>query len=177
MRTNKGLVEYANNQLNRKTVYMWGSFGQLVSNNFISQKAKQYPSWYNTARVNKFKGLINKQVYAYDCVGLIKGYLWEKKGYTPSEDKSANGMYNASKIKGNIKSMPEREGILVWMDGHIGIYVGKGLVIEATPIWKDGVQYSDIKDRKWIGWCECPYISYEEEEEEEKEEDKTEEVE
>lgn len=161
MRTNKGLVEYAKKQLNRNTVYMWGSFGQLVTNSFITQKAKQYPTWYTPERVNKFKGLINKNVYAFDCVGLIKGYLWEKKGYTPNEDKSANGMYRAAKVKGDIKTMPEKPGILVWMEGHMGIYVGNGLVIEATPKWKDGVQITKLSDRKWLGWCECPYITYE----------------
>ena len=79
MRTNKGLVEYAKNQLNRNTVYMWGSFGQLVSNSFITQKANQYPTWYTPERVNKFKALVGKEVYAFDCVGLIKGYLWKRK--------------------------------------------------------------------------------------------------
>ena len=70
-------------------------------------------------------------------------------------------MYRAAKVKGDINTMPDREGILVWMEGHMGIYVGNGLVIEATPKWKDGVQITKLTDRKWLGWCECPYITYE----------------
>ena len=31
-------------------------------------------------------------------------------------------------------------GEAVWQPGHIGIYVGDGLVVESTPKWADGVQ-------------------------------------
>lgn len=169
MKTNLGLVEYVKSMVQKKTVYMWGSFGQLVTNAFITQKTNQYKSWYTTARVNKFKGLVNKGYYAFDCVGLIKSYMWggiDNHKYVASQDKSANGMYQAAKVKGNISTLPEVIGVLVWMDGHIGVYIGNGEVIEATPAWKDGVQITKLSQRKWQGWCECPYIEYVEEKEE-----------
>ena len=111
--------------------------------------------------------------YAFDCVGLIKAYLWGGHGnpkYNAKQDKSANGMLSASKVKGKIKTMPERVGLLVHMSGHIGVYVGNGYVIECTPSKKfakqnhggGGVCKTKLSDRKWTSWCECPYITYEE---------------
>lgn len=165
MKTNRGLVEYANKWMNLKTVYMWGSFGQLVSDKFITQKSTQYPypkySFYSPKKITHLKSFIGKDVYAYDCVGLIKGYLWDG-GYDSSQDKSANVLYQAAKVKGNIKTMPDTPGLLVWMEGHIGVYIGNGEVIEATPILKDGVQRTKLNYRAWHAWCECPYITYEE---------------
>lgn len=168
--TAKGLVDYVKGIEKIKTVYMWGSFGQKVTESFITQKATQYPSWYTTARVNKFKSLVNNGAYAFDCVGLIKSYIWggiDNHKYNSEQDKSADGMYNIAKVKGDMSTLPEKLGVLVWMSGHIGVYIGNGEVIEATPAWKDGVQRTKLSQRKWQGWCECPYIEYEEEVKEE----------
>jgi hypothetical protein len=118
--------------------------------------------------------------YAFDCVGLIKAYYWNWNGgktdYKSNQDVSANGMYNRAKVKGNIKTMPEIEGLLVQMNGHIGIYIGDGYVIECTPSIKfakqshkgGGVCKTKLSDRKWTHWLECPFIAYEKETEEEK---------
>ncbi len=172
--TNKGLVEYAKKTLalGNDSIYVYGTFGQELSESLINQKAKQY--LYNLPRKSKYKKALNSsgREYAFDCVGLIKAYLWGRHGnikYNPKQDKSANGMYNASKIKGKIKNMPEREGLLVHMSGHIGIYIGNGYVIECTPNTKfakqnhkaGGVCKTKLSARKWTGWCECPYITYE----------------
>lgn len=35
-------------------------------------------------------------------------------------------------------------GEFVWMSGHIGVYIGNGLAVECTPIWKDGVQITAV---------------------------------
>ena len=39
------------------TIYMWGCFGQSVTESIISAKTKQYPSWYTAARQTKFRTL------------------------------------------------------------------------------------------------------------------------
>ena len=31
-------------------------------------------------------------------------------------------------------------GEMVWMDGHVGIYIGDGLAVECTPSWANKVQ-------------------------------------
>lgn len=152
-----------------RTVYMWGTFGQKVTNQLINQKIKQYPSWYTTSRVKHFRSLVNKNYYAFDCVGLIKGILWGwnegKIKYISNNvpDINADMMINRCKnISTDFSKI--KEGNAVWVKGHIGIYIGDGLVIECTPAWKNNVQYSTINNkkgynkRKWTKHGELPYL-------------------
>lgn len=168
--TARGLVEYVKDIEKKQTVYMWGSFGQLVTDIFIQQKKRQYPEWYTTVRVNKFKSMVNKSTYAFDCVGLIKSYMWggvDNLKYDLSQDKSADGMYSVAKVKGGISTLNKQKiGQIVWMSGHVGVHIGNGEVIEATPAFSDGVVKTRLEQRKWIAWFECPYIEYEEVKEE-----------
>lgn len=171
--TNKGLVEYAKKclALGNDSIYLYGSFGNTLSEAFISQKAGQYV--YNISRQSIYKKCLKSSgtEYAFDCVGLIKSYYWGGYGkvkYNGASDESANSMYNESKVKGDISTIPEKAGVLVWMSGHIGIYIGDGYVIECTPTKKfakqdhggGGVCKTKLTDRKWKKWCECPYITY-----------------
>ena len=61
-------------------------------------------------------------------------------------------------------------GEVVWMSGHIGVYVGDGLAVEATHRWKDGVQRTAVHNigtipgyngRKWTKHGKLPWINYE----------------
>lgn len=163
--TAAGLVDYVRKVLALNTVYMWGGFGQLVTDSFIAQKAAQYPDNYSSSRVSKLKSLVGKNYYGIDCVGLIKSYYWGGVGslkYVAAQDKSANGMYSAATVKGDIGTMPETPGLCVWMDGHIGVYIGNGEVIESTSntAFGDGVCKTKLSARKWLKWLQCPYISY-----------------
>ena len=174
--TNKGLVEYVKQvlALGDDTIYLNGAYGNTLVQSFINQKAKQYV--YNISRKGIYKKCMDSSgtEYAFDCVGLIKAYLWGGHGkvkYNSKQDKSANGMLSASKVKGKIKTMPETVGLLVQMNGHIGVYIGNGYVIECTPSKSfakqthggGGVCKTKLTDRKWTNWCECPYITYEKE--------------
>lgn len=171
--TSKGLVEYAKKclALGNDSIYLYGSYGNTLKEAFIKQKAIQYA--YNISRQSIYRKCMNSAgtEYAFDCVGLIKSYYWGGYGnvkYNKNSDESANSMYNKSKVKGDISKIPERPGILVWMSGHIGIYIGNGYVIECTPAKAfakqdhggGGVCKTRLGDRKWKKWCECPYITY-----------------
>lgn len=172
--TNKGLVEYSKKclALGNESIYLYGSYGNTLTEAFINQKVKQYA--YNVSRQTIYKNCLKSSgtEYAFDCVGLIKSYLWGGYGnvkYNSKQDKSANGMYNAATVKGKMSTMPETEGLLVHMSGHIGVYIGNGYVIECTPSKTfakqdhkgGGICKTKLTDRKWTGWCECPYITYE----------------
>ena len=62
----------------KSTVYAWGMFGQTITKARVEAKAKQYPSWYTSDKINKiFAPLYDKGYLGYDCVGLVKGVLWE----------------------------------------------------------------------------------------------------
>lgn len=157
-KTNTGLVSYAKAQLGKP--YWYGTFGQAASEGVYEQKKKQYPSHYKWAYPKEDAG-----VKVHDCVGLIKGYIWcdsntdKTPSYVGSQDKSANGMRDACKEKGSISSMPELPGVLVFMEHHVGVYIGNGEVIEARG-HAYGVVKTKLKDRKWTSWGKCPYITY-----------------
>lgn len=156
-KTNIELCEYAKAQLGKP--YWYGTFGNTSTKNLYRTKKKQYPSQYTWSCPDN---QLNKRVH--DCVGLIKGYLWSKTFtskpvYKASQDVSANGMYDVSKIKGSISSMPDIPGILVFMDGHVGVYIGNGYVIEARG-HAYGVVKTKLRERNWKRWSKCPFLEY-----------------
>ena len=164
MLTNKGLVEYAKKALSEKWGYVWGTFGQLLTESLFKQKLDQYPD-----QIGSFKNFItsnwmNRKVT--DCVGLIKSYIWSGTGklvYDSKTDVSANGMYDKASEKGPIANIPEIPGLCVYKKGHIGVYIGNGQVIEAHGT-KYGVIQTPLKgtgSTPWTHWLKCPYITYE----------------
>lgn len=164
-KTAKGLVDYARAQLGKP--YWYGTFGNTASKSLLASKKKQYPSHYGAERMEKYKSDIGERVH--DCVGLIKGYLWSENfvlppKYNSSQDVSANGMLSKCKEKGNISTMPETPGILVFKRGHVGIYVGNKKVIEARG-FNYGVVETDLGKRGWTDWGKCPWIEYPKDEE------------
>ena len=152
-KTAAGLVAYAKAQLGKP--YWYGTFGQAASRELYEQKKRQYPKQYEW----DYDGVTEK---VHDCVGLIKGYLWGDPDpvYNPAQDKSANAMYTACKTKGEMATMPDIAGVLVFLPGHVGVYIGGGEVIEARSR-RYGVYKTKLADRPWKTWGYCPYLSYE----------------
>ena len=156
-KTAQGLIEYAKAQLGRP--YWYGTFGQAASKALYDQKKRQYPQRYEWT----YDGATAK---VHDCVGLIKGYLWcdDSQDTTPvynaAQDKSANAMYTACKTKGEMATMPDVPGILVFLPGHVGVYIGDGEVIEARSR-RYGVYKTKLAERPWKTWGYCPYVAYE----------------
>lgn len=166
---------------NYQTVYMWGSFGSLLTEGFIKQKAAQYPTWYTAAKQADLRRAIDGQTWAFDCVGLVKAVLWGWQGdkqrsyggavYAAHNvpDIDANAMLNACFGKSaNFAQL--KSGALLWVPGHVGIYLGNGRVVEATTAWSGGVQISNcenlrhiegMKNRKWQKYGFLPYLDYE----------------
>lgn len=146
------LCSWAEQQLSRKTIYQLGGIGRYDS---------------SSRRV-------------FDCVGLIKCFLWHdygpgNTGYygKTAPDINADQMYSKATVKGPVDTIPEIPGLLVWQQGHIGIYIGGGQVIEATAkrwgsvggcvvksqfINKSAAMYRET----WTHWLKCPFLMYEE---------------
>lgn len=161
-KTNTGLVAYAKAQLGLP--YWYGTFGQTGTASLLESKARQYPSFYTSARLATARKQYGKRVH--DCVGLIKGYLWSANNtatpkYNASQDVSANRMRSLCKESGKMNTLPEIAGVLVFMDGHVGIYEGNGNVIECTVNFGGGVVRTKLSQRKWTSWGKCPFITYE----------------
>ena len=156
-KTNTGLVEYVKAQLGKP--YWFGTFGQTATENLYQSKKKQYPNYY-TAK--DFKLQYGQRVH--DCIGLIKGYLWSDTPtsvpkYNASQDVTADGMLDKCREKGNISTMPELPGVLVFSSQHVGVYIGNGYVIEALG-HKYGVIKTKLATRGWKSWGKCPWIKY-----------------
>lgn len=151
---------------------MWGEFGRLVTNNTIDGKKKQYPSHYDDTKVKYLKSLVGKNYYAYDCAGLIKSYFMsdfgnKKVSYIAGYDKDAYGItVGTASEKGDISTLPEEEGVLLYMKGHCGVYIGDGKVIECTSNQKiSGIKYgkvciSNLSARPWKTWTKSKWLSY-----------------
>ena len=120
-------------------------------------------------------------VFGFDCVGLIKALLWGwfgdvSKNYGGASVYS-NGVpdVNADQMIARCKDVSTdfsqiQPGEVVWMSGHIGVYIGDGLAVEATHRWKDGVQRTAVHNigtipgyngRKWTKHGKLPWINYE----------------
>lgn len=156
-KTASGLCEYAAAMLGKP--YWYGTYGQTANASLYGSKKKQFPAYYVDS---DFKDQYGQRVH--DCSGLIKGYLMSlgpefPPAYTIEFDKSADGFYEVAEEKGPINTIPELPGVLVHMKDHIGIYVGKGEVIEARG-HRYGVVRTKLKDRPWVRWSKCPYLSY-----------------
>lgn len=172
-KTGAGLALWAENAYKSGThVYWYGTYCNACTSSLLKSKTQQYSSHYGSNRQATYKKHIEQGKTCTDCVGLIKGYYWEKDGVIKYKrdslpDKGATGMYNAAKIKGKIADgMPEIPGILVWTSskGHVGVYVGDGLVVEARG-FSYGVQRNTVNKRAFTDWGLCPYIDYTVEEE------------
>ncbi len=166
MKTNLGLVEYAKKALNEKWGYVWGTYGLVLSETLLQAKIKQYPDM-----VGKYQSLIRQKWMnrrTVDCIGLIKAYLWDSGSgitYDPKTDVNVGGMVNAAKEKGSIDTLPEIAGVCVYKQGHIGVYVGGGQVIEAYSTSLGAIK-TQLRGGGWTGWLKVPYITYAEEKKE-----------
>lgn len=163
-----------------KTLYIMGCFGSPMS----ATNKKRYTTNHSYNKQSSRKNKINKvstDTFGFDCVCLIKGILWGWNGATNKTyggavygsngvpDVGADTMMSkhCKDVSTNFSNI--QVGELVWMPGHIGIYIGDGLVVESTPIWKDGVQITALKNlgvkqgynnRTWTKHGKSIYVDY-----------------
>ena len=160
-KTNTGLASFAVGCLGRP--YIYGTYGQILTERLLQTKAMQYPSRLSDKRVAYARAhYIGKRVS--DCEGLIKNYLWadspnEAPVYNSKQDLSANGAFEAATVKGKIGTIPEIPGICVRYNGHVGVYIGGGYVVEARG-FDFGCVKTKLNERGWTDWFEHPWIQY-----------------
>lgn len=168
-KNNLDLVKWAEYAADKGWGYVYGTYGTVLSESMLTAKMEQYPDEVATKEQFIRDTWLGKRTA--DCVGLIKGYGWFNTasqdmeiGSNGMQDLSANGMYDAATVKGEISTIPETPGLAVWKDGHIGIYIGDGNVVEAYGTER-GVIRSVLADGGWTHWLEVPSINYVEQEE------------
>lgn len=166
---------------NYKTLYVYGCFGAPLNSVNKNRYTHNYKYNEQTSRRNKINSA-SSDTFGFDCVNLLKGILWGWNGnknatyggakYVSNHvpDTNANGLfwdycYEQSKDFNTI--IP---GEFVWLEGHIGLYIGDSLVVECTPIWKDGVQITTLKNkspksgynqRTWTAHGKSKFLDYE----------------
>ena len=127
-KTNQGLANFAIGCLGRP--YIYGTYGQILTERLLVDRAKTYPSRLGPERVKYAREhYLGKRVS--DCEGMIKNYLWAETPndtpmYNASQDLSANGAFEKATVKGKIGTIPEVPGICVRYNGHVGVYIGGG---------------------------------------------------
>jgi len=161
-KTNKGLVAFVLMALANLWGYVYGEyFARIITEDTIQAKAKQYPKQYTLSYIQRSRKWIGKK--AGDCTGLAEAYLMQgddgKIRYNAAYDRSANGWKKACKEFGPIDTIPEIPGVLVFMPGHVGVYVGSGDVVESRGV-DYGVVKTALKDRPWQSWGKIPEIEY-----------------
>ena len=170
---------------NHKTIYIKGCFGAPM--NAANKKRYTTNLAYNANRAAMINAC-SADTFGFDCICLIKAALglWNadaSKTYGGTQvNKEANGIsYGPDHVPdvgadGIVKYLIDCTtdfsniipGECVWMQGHVGVYVGNGKVIECTPKWTNDVQYSNLgnigyKIGNWRNWTKhgkLPWVEY-----------------
>lgn len=164
---------------NHKTLYVMGCFGAPMTASNKTRYIKHHSYNQKTARTAKIKAA-TADTFGFDCVCLIKGLLW---GWSGDKSKTYGGAGYACnnvpdiganqmiKVCKNVSTdfSTIQVGEAVWMQGHIGVYIGDGLAVECTPKWADCVQITAVHNigtkagyngRKWTKHGRLPYVTY-----------------
>lgn len=165
---------------NYKTLYVMGCSGAPMNATNKQRYCNNHSYNKNANRTAMIKAATD-DTFGFDCVCLIKGILW---GWNGNKSKiyggagyACNGVPDIgadSMIKvctGVTTDFSNIEvGEAVWMEGHIGVYVGDGKCVECTPKWTNNVQFSNLGNiskyktgnyRVWTKHGKLPYVKYE----------------
>ena len=163
-KNNVDLAEWAKQAYAKKWGYVYGTYGEVLTESILTTKISQFPE-----QVGDNEEFIRQHWLggrAADCIGLIKGYAWFNCDTGQIEyrsngvrDTGSDPMLDMATEKGTIDTMPDIPGIAVWMDGHIGIYVGDGQTIHAANT-ELGVVMTPLAQSGWTHWLKIPYITY-----------------
>ena len=163
-KNNVDLAEWAKQALSHGWGYVYGTYGEVLNESILTTKISQFPE-----QVGENEEFIRQHWLGgrtADCIGLIKGYAWFNCDTGQIEyrsngvrDTGSDPMLDMATEKGTIDTMPDIPGIAVWMDGHIGIYVGDGQTIHAANT-ELGVIMTPLAQSGWTHWLKIPYITY-----------------
>ena len=171
MFTGKELAAYCEEMYRHKDhwAYWYGTYGNQCTLSKYESKKKQYPEHYGSSRKSGYMRDIEQGRRCADCVGMIKSFFWTGNRYDTDPrygtngcpDKSANGLFDMCKETGDIKTIPDIPGIVIWKSGHIGVYVGNGYTVEMKGFNYD-CRRNKVTDGPWKKWGKLPMLSYEE---------------
>lgn len=169
---------------NYNTVYGKGMCGSPIDKANIDRMAKYYPDWYRSHSA-ELSAFIGHDYFGFDCVCFIKTILWGWNGNAKENlggavylsngvpDVSVSGMRKYCEgLSEDFSSIVPGE--LLFLSGHIGVYLGDGIACEATlnsSRTRNGVIYSAVANikgasdkgiysRRWDSHGRCVFIDY-----------------
>ena len=180
IRTGKELATACENVAkNYKTLYIMGCIGAPMNESNTKRYTMNYA--YNAKADRKPKILASSaDTFGMDCVCMVKTLLWGWNGDTSKVYGGAVYASNGVPDIGTEQIIGVCSGVtadfskitvgeLLWMQGHVGIYIGNGLAVECTPAWNDGVQITAVHNigkksgyngRSWTKHGKLPYVTY-----------------
>lgn len=145
-----GLVQFCKGKLG--TPYVYGAKGEILTQARLNQLAKENPSTFTSSYKAKAAKYIGQ--CCTDCSGLISWYTGVLRGsynyHDTAEERVSIGHLNESMI-----------GWGLWKPGHIGVYIGDGLCIEAKGI-NYGIIESQVSATAWqkaLKLCDIDYTA------------------
>lgn len=89
---------------------------------------------------------------AVDCSGLFITYMGVGGNRT--------NLLGSSSESGNVSDgIPRIHGLGLWQPGHVGIYVGSGMAVDARDEAQDMV-YHDVSTKSWQKWFKVAGVNY-----------------
>lgn len=172
-------LEKLNLALEQPSWYVLGGWGAPLSyGNNLNRYTSNYQ--YNINHAAEIRAHSN--CFAWDCICLGKGILWGWSGRKDQQNGGAqygsNGVpdFSVESLKNYCTKFSSDfsdiiPGAWLYMQGHIGYYIGGGMCIECTPKWDGCVQKSQVwnikktksKGRTWLAWGLPRFIDYSEE--------------
>lgn len=165
-KNNLDLVKWCENAYKDGWGYVYGGYGQVCTKQYLDQQASLFPG--NNEAGGEMRQVGEKWLgkRVCDCIGLIKSYAWYNAnsgeivaGSNGFTDCGANSIWSNVTESGPISNMPDTPGLAVWMNGHIGVYIGNGEVIKAQGT-AYGVVKTELNGRGWTKWLKIPNIKY-----------------
>ena len=89
---------------------------------------------------------------AVDCSGLIYSYAG---GHRTGDAQ----LYNSSYVGNVSNGVPRIHGLGLWQPGHVGVYVGDGMAVDARGS-QYGVCYESVYSHGWTKYFKVPGVSY-----------------
>lgn len=177
---------------NYKTLYVMGCIGSPLNATNKERYCSNHSYNRQTVRTVKIKSATD-DTFGFDCCCFLKSLLW---GWNGDTSKTYGGaVYKSNDVPDiDADSMIRKcsdvstdfskieVGEVVWMSGHIGVYIGNGLAVECTPKWADCVQITAVHNigtkagyngRTWTKHGKLPYVTYDTESKTETKEEST----
>ena len=149
-KTSRELIEFCKGKLG--TPYVFGMKGQVLTEALLKQLAAENPKVYTPQYITKARSFMGK--HCTDCSGLITWCTGILRG-------SANYKETAREVQPIGALNETMAGWALWKPGHIGVYIGDGICIEAKGI-NYGTVETRAQDTPWVSVLKLKDINYSE---------------